>query len=56
MKWGGPGHYVITPSRVEVKLRLSWALTTDRRLIAEGYEGWVIFPKCSMILCKILFA
>ena len=27
--WGGPGHYVVTPTRVEVKLRLSWAVTTS---------------------------
>ena len=27
--WGGPGHYVVTPTRVEVEveLRLSWAVT-----------------------------
>ena len=25
--WGGPGHYVVTPTQVEVKLRLSWAVT-----------------------------
>ena len=24
---GGPGHYVVTPTRVEVELRLSWAVT-----------------------------
>jgi hypothetical protein len=23
----GPGHYVVTPTRVEVVLRLSWAVT-----------------------------
>ena len=25
--WGGPTHYVVTPTRVEVGLRLSWAVT-----------------------------
>ena len=24
---GGPGHYVVTPTQVEVDLRLSWAVT-----------------------------
>ena len=24
---GGPGHYVVTPTQVEVELRLSWAVT-----------------------------
>ena len=26
---GGPGHYVVTSTRVEVELRLSWALTIN---------------------------
>ena len=25
--WAGPGHYVVTPTRVEVELRMSWAVT-----------------------------
>ena len=25
--WGGPRHYVVTPTQVEVELRLSWAVT-----------------------------
>ena len=25
---GGPTHYVVNPTRVEVELRLSWAVTT----------------------------
>ena len=27
--WGGPGHYLVTPTRVEVELRLSWAVTIN---------------------------
>ena len=27
MGWGGPRHYVVTPTRVGVELRLSWAVT-----------------------------
>jgi hypothetical protein len=26
---GGPTHYVVTPTRIEVELRLSWAVTTN---------------------------
>ena len=26
---GGPSHYVVTPTRVEVELRLSWAVTIE---------------------------
>jgi hypothetical protein len=25
--WDGPSHYVVTPTQVEVELRLSWAVT-----------------------------
>ena len=25
--WCGPGHYLVTPTRVKVELRLSWAVT-----------------------------
>ena len=29
--WGdGPTHYVVTPTRVEVELRFSWAVTTAK--------------------------
>ena len=27
--WGGPGHYLVTLTQVEVKLRLSWAVTIN---------------------------
>ena len=27
---GGPSHYVVTPTRDEVELRLSWAVTIER--------------------------
>ena len=28
--WGGPTHYLVTPTRVEVELRLSWAVTIEQ--------------------------
>jgi hypothetical protein len=32
---GGPTHYVVTPTRVEVELRLSWAVTI---LLSNGND------------------
>ena len=32
---GGPGHYVVTPTRVEDELRLSWAVTISIQMIAN---------------------
>ena len=37
---GGPGHYVVTPIRVEVELRLSWAVTIiDTKAC---YTRWIV--------------
>ena len=37
MGWGGPSHYVVTPTRVEVELRLSWAVTIESRKQRIGF-------------------
>ena len=29
---GGPKHYVVNPTRVEVELRLSWAVTIENKV------------------------
>ena len=34
---GGPGHYVVTPTRVEVELKLSWAVPISHLL--HFYSG-----------------
>jgi hypothetical protein len=50
---GGPTHYVVTPTQVEVELRLSWAVTTT--VAREGSimtETRVLTPKSSRMLSK----
>ena len=39
---GGPSHYVVTPTRVEVELRLGWALTIARNTIGMITHGRVV--------------
>ena len=35
---GGPGHYVVTPARVEVELGLSWAVTMLNVYLLDKYN------------------
>ena len=42
MGWGGgPTHYVVTPTQVEVELRLSWANDNNRTALglADSWSG-----------------
>ena len=41
---GGPGHYVVTPTQVEVELRLRWAVT-----IIIGLESILVFMEIYLV-------
>ena len=44
---GGPSHYVVTPTRVEVELRLSWALT----ILYLEHQKIIIFDLPTVYIC-----
>ena len=50
--WGGPGHYVVTSTQVEVELRLSWAVTI-RYLMVRFY--CLILVGILEFLCENIF-
>ena len=31
--WGGPSHYVVTPTQVQIELMLSWVVTKTKTML-----------------------